>query len=140
MGHLSQSGRWTTIRTPTWPTITTSSLFWSIIVILRGKSTNRHLDMPRLMGDKTRNTLTNGKMRRFFTSLVFPVDPSRSGDCMRCGACCKFVVKCPLLKEVEGSPGTYKCRWYAIRPPQCRKYPRSKREQVHEPCGYRFGK
>jgi hypothetical protein len=25
-----------------------------------------------------------------------------------------------------------------IRPIQCRKYPRTKKEQIHQPCGYHF--
>ena len=80
----------------------------------------------------------DGKMHRFFTSLMLPVDKSRTGECRSCGACCKFFVKCPLLKEDESSPGTYRCSAYALRPPQCRKYPRTKEEQIHQPCGFRF--
>jgi Fe-S-cluster containining protein len=80
----------------------------------------------------------NGKLRRFGTSLVLPVDSSRKGECMRCGACCRFLVSCPFLRESDVEPGTFKCAAYAIRPLQCRKYPRSKKEQIHQPCGYRF--
>ncbi len=80
----------------------------------------------------------DGKARRFATSLVLPVDKSRTGDCLRCGACCRFLVECPFLKEIEGKPGEYRCSAYAFRPPQCRKYPRSRAEQIHHPCGYRF--
>ena len=83
-------------------------------------------------------SLANGKTRRFFTSLVLPVDKSRKGECEKCGACCKFVVECPFLKYDEGGSGATYCRIYSIRPLQCRKYPRSKREQIHQPCGYRF--
>lgn len=80
----------------------------------------------------------DGKVTRFFTSLLLPVDPKRTGECMRCGACCKFLVKCPFLTYENGDPKLPRCKAYAIRPPQCRKYPRTKKEQVHMPCGYRF--
>ncbi len=81
---------------------------------------------------------TNGKTRRFFTSLLLPVDKGRRGSCLNCGACCKFVVECPFLKEAEGKQGSTYCKIYPLRPLQCRKYPRSKKEQIHQPCGYRF--
>ena len=58
---------------------------------------------------------------------------------MRCGACCKFLLKCPFLRSVKGSPGSHVCVVYAIRPLQCRKYPRSREEQIHHPCGFKFG-
>jgi len=78
----------------------------------------------------------DGKVKRFCTSLVLPVDKSRAGQCDMCGACCEFLVKCPLLKrDASGKP---KCGAYAVRPPQCRKYPRTRSEQIHHPCGYRF--
>ncbi len=80
-----------------------------------------------------------GKLTRFVTSLVLPVAPSRTGECNRCGACCKFLVKCPFLRSSEDDPGSFKCKAYFLRPPQCRKYPRTKSEQIHHPCGYRFG-
>lgn len=80
----------------------------------------------------------DGKLHRFATSLVLPVDRSRSGECLRCGACCKFLFICPFLKTVEGEPTSYRCSAYGIRPPQCRKYPRSSKEQIHHPCGFRF--
>jgi Fe-S-cluster containining protein len=80
----------------------------------------------------------DGKLRRFVTSLILPVDRGRRGECTRCGACCKFLVKCPFLREAKDTPGQYSCAAYRIRPPQCRKYPRSKNEQIHQPCGYWF--
>lgn len=80
----------------------------------------------------------DGKIKRLATSLILPVDARRAGECVRCGACCKFLVKCPFLKYDEGNPNSASCRAYAIRPPQCRKYPRSKKEQIHLPCGYYF--
>ncbi len=81
---------------------------------------------------------SNGKMRRFATSLVLPVDKNRRGDCLKCGACCKFVVRCPFLKYDKDNPSVARCSVYALRPLQCRKYPRSKNEQIHHPCGYKF--
>lgn len=79
----------------------------------------------------------DGKLTRFATSLFLPVSKDRTGECSRCGACCKFLVDCPFLKEVEG-PERYRCTAYLVRPPQCRKYPRSEKEQIHQPCGYSF--
>ena len=80
----------------------------------------------------------DGKATRFFTSLALPIDSKRKGECSRCGACCKFLVTCPFLEYENGDPTKSRCKAYAIRPPQCRKYPRSKKEQIHHPCGYRF--
>ncbi len=79
-----------------------------------------------------------GKVLRFLTSLVLPVDPKRKGECLRCGACCKFFVKCPFLTYDKGDGGRPRCMAYGIRPLQCRKYPRTKKEQMHQPCGYYF--
>jgi len=82
----------------------------------------------------------DGKVTRFFTSLVLPVDKTRAGECNRCGACCKFLVRCPFLRYSNGDTGESICTAYSFRPLQCRKYPRSEAEQIHMPCGYRFGK
>lgn len=80
----------------------------------------------------------DGKVTRFFTSFVLPVDPCRGGECSRCGACCKFLFTCPFLRSDDGKPGSFRCAIYSVRPPQCRKYPRSKGEQTYLPCGYNF--
>ena len=80
----------------------------------------------------------DGKVTRFFTSLVLPVDGSRKGECNRCGACCEFLVKCPFLRYTDEEPRRSICSAYRIRPLQCRKYPRTSSEQIHTPCGYRF--
>jgi len=87
---------------------------------------------------KTSSGPFDGKVTRFFTSLVLPVDPGREGECLRCGACCKYLVTCPMLVYEDGDPKRPKCRAYRLRPLQCRKYPRTKNEQIHQPCGYRF--
>jgi len=97
--------------------------------------------MPGPVQMETRPTKSgpfDGKVKRFFTSLVLPVDASRTGECSRCSACCKFLVKCPFLKYENGDPNSPKCGAYIIRPLQCRKYPRTKSEQIHQPCGYSF--
>ncbi len=90
------------------------------------------------MASRTTTPLSNGKLRRFATSLLLPVDKSRTGECLRCGACCKFGVICPFLKEKEDGSHSFYCSAYKVRPLQCRKYPRSKEEQIHQPCGYSF--
>lgn len=79
-----------------------------------------------------------GKGRRFATSLFLPVDENRAGKCLNCGACCVFLLKCPFLKPAKDGSGGYRCRIYRIRPLQCMKYPRTKEEQIHLPCGYYF--
>lgn len=81
----------------------------------------------------------DGKVTRFFTSLVLPIDKTRTGECDRCGACCKFFVTCPFLVYVGGDEKQPACKIYRARPLQCRKYPRTAKEQIHHPCGYRFG-
>jgi Fe-S-cluster containining protein len=80
----------------------------------------------------------DGKVTRFFTSFALPVDSNRGGECSRCGACCKFLFKCPFLRSEDGKPGSFRCAVYSVRPPQCRKYPRTRSEQIHLPCGYTF--
>jgi len=79
-----------------------------------------------------------GKGVRFATSLLLPVDKDRRGECLNCGACCMFLFKCPFLTPAEGGRGAFKCIVYPIRPLQCRKYPRTRQEQIHHPCGYHF--
>lgn len=90
------------------------------------------------MGARLEHGPFDGKVTRFFTSLVLRVDPGRHGQCESCGACCRFLFHCPFLKPREDAPGKYRCVAYAIRPPQCRKYPRTRTEQIHTPCGYKF--
>jgi uncharacterized protein len=77
------------------------------------------------------------KIERTFTSLILPVEKCRNGECQQCGACCQLSYPCPFLKHREDK-STF-CAVYAMRPPQCRKYPRSKREcETGEGCGYHF--
>ncbi|MDP3104219.1 MAG: hypothetical protein Q8M95_06390 [Candidatus Methanoperedens sp.] len=79
-----------------------------------------------------------GKTKRLATSIILPIDENRNGNCSNCGACCKFLFKCPFLIPDANGSNVAICAIYEMRPPQCRKYPRAKDEQVHEPCGYCF--
>lgn len=80
------------------------------------------------------------KIRRTFTS-VLPVAKNRVGECNNCGECCMLPFKCSFLgfKYVEGGekPQAY-CRIYPIRPLNCRKYPRSEKEQICQSCTFEF--
>jgi Fe-S-cluster containining protein len=76
------------------------------------------------------------KIKRAATSIVLPVEETRNGNCKNCGACCMFLYKCPFLKLEDESKAL--CTIHMIRPPMCRKYPRTKEEQIHHPCGYHF--
>jgi uncharacterized cysteine cluster protein YcgN (CxxCxxCC family) len=80
----------------------------------------------------------SGKIKRAATSLIMPVDKKRAGECKRCGSCCMFVYRCPFLKFDEQGSNMSLCTIHNLRPPQCRKYPRSKHEKAHDPCGYYF--
>lgn len=76
------------------------------------------------------------KLKRFLTSLL-PVAENRRGECNRCGACCKLPFPCPFLRFDE--EGLSACSAYLVRPPSCRKYPRTESEQLTpETCGYYF--
>lgn len=84
-----------------------------------------------------KNTWLN-KIKRTFTAIFLPVSKNRRGACRRCGKCCKKTLPngCIFLKETPGKPA--ECLIYPIRPPNCRKYPRTKEEQVYGDCGYWF--
>lgn len=76
------------------------------------------------------------KLKRFSTS-VLPVDSSRRGECNRCGACCQLPFPCPFLRFDE--EGLSSCAVYHVRPPSCRKYPRTASEHItQDQCGYYF--
>jgi len=84
---------------------------------------------------ETRNSWS-AKMKRTFTS-VLPVSDKRKGQCDSCGACCKLPNVCPFLRYKPD--GKSYCSVYAIRPLNCRKYPRTESEFITEDtCGYRF--
>jgi uncharacterized protein len=80
-----------------------------------------------------------GKIKRSLTAFL-PVSKDRRGRCVGCGQCCKLPVKCIFFREnPEGKGG--KCTIYKIRPPACRKYPRTEKEHItKETCGYHFQK
>lgn len=80
----------------------------------------------------------SAKIKRAATSLVLPVEETREGNCTNCGACCMFLYKCPFLKYEDSDSHKAVCTIHLVRPPMCRKYPRTKDEQIHKPCGYRF--
>jgi Fe-S-cluster containining protein len=77
------------------------------------------------------------KLKRLATSLVLPVSEQRRGDCNRCGECCKLPYVCPFLRYDDN--GMSSCAVYHVRPPSCRKYPRTADENVTpHVCGYYF--
>lgn len=78
------------------------------------------------------------KIKRLATSLL-PVAANRHGDCNRCGECCKLPYPCPFLRYDED--GLSSCAVYLVRPPSCRKYPRTAAENMTaHVCGYYFVK
>ena len=69
-------------------------------------------------------------------TAVLPVDKGRRGGCVACGACCLLPTPCPFLRKHNG---TSRCAVYAVRPPACRKYPRTHREWLtRATCGFYF--
>ena len=83
-----------------------------------------------------------GKIRRYFRSNIYTSDneqllAQRKGECTRCGACCKILLKCPFLEESEGE---YNCSIYGNHFAQCRIFPLVPKdlEEIEEPCGYYF--
>ena len=87
------------------------------------------------MTDRHRNTWA-AKLKRTLTS-VLPVSKGRRGLCTHCGACCKLPNVCPFLKS-NGDGKAY-CSIYALRPLNCRKYPRTKSELITaDTCGHSF--
>lgn len=76
------------------------------------------------------------KLVRLGTSLL-PVAPDRRGTCNRCGECCKLPYPCPFLRY--DAEGLSSCAIYRVRPPSCRKYPRTAAENLTaETCGFYF--
>ena len=79
-----------------------------------------------------------GKVRRFFMIRFMPTRVSRQmsrrrGQCVRCGACCKLLFKCPFLK------GNH-CIKYAKRAKQCALFPMSPKDLkfLEHTCGFYF--
>jgi Fe-S-cluster containining protein len=90
------------------------------------------------MRNKLRRLATSllHKLRRLATSLL-PVAENRRGSCNRCGECCKLPFPCPFLRF--DAEGLSTCSVYHLRPPSCRKYPRTADEHLtQEVCGFWF--
>ncbi len=66
-----------------------------------------------------------GKLRRFVQAQAGQDTEAllarRSGECNRCGDCCKIVFRCPFLGT--DAEGQYTCRIYDYRFSQCRLFP-----------------
>lgn len=76
------------------------------------------------------------KLKRTLTCLL-PVSKTRTGSCVQCGACCKLGIDCPFLRTKPDGSGY--CAIYCLRPPNCRKYPRSASEHItRDTCGFSF--
>jgi hypothetical protein len=88
-----------------------------------------------------------GKMRRFYywtlrKDYIERSHARRRGECVRCGACCKLMFRCPWLDEASGLP---MCVRHETRPMNCRVYPIDEADiadrDVIAPerkCGYSF--
>jgi len=73
----------------------------------------------------------SGKLRRFVINRLRPkyvVEAlgKRSGECVRCGACCRLLFKCPFLKFDKA--GLAECAIYRRRPINCRIFPLDARD------------
>lgn len=81
------------------------------------------------------------KLKRTLTSLM-PVDEGRTGSCNNCGACCRLPYRCIFLKTTNYQNNVQKeyCSIYKIRPPNCRKFPRTPEEHslVKNTCSFTF--
>jgi Fe-S-cluster containining protein len=76
------------------------------------------------------------KIKRLFTCFL-PVARNRRGSCQNCGACCRLPWPCLFLKQDD--QGRSRCAIYPIRPPNCRKYPRTAMEFLTaSTCGFKF--
>ena len=66
-----------------------------------------------------------GKMRRFWYARFGQAHIAgnlerRRGECARCGACCRLMLRCPMLAERNG---VTKCIAHDDRPDNCRIFP-----------------
>lgn len=71
-------------------------------------------------------------------TAILPVQKGRIGDCSGCGACCKLPVRCMFLTTDD--EGLFRCSVYKVRPPNCRKFPRTSAQLklVENECTYSF--
>jgi len=88
-----------------------------------------------------------GKFRRFTQTtlqkrLVQRSLAQRTGECVRCGACCRLAFECVFLMK-SGSRTT--CLIHKLKPDNCKFFPITPmdiadRDKVRPgvPCGYRF--
>jgi Fe-S-cluster containining protein len=67
----------------------------------------------------------------------------RRGECVRCGACCRLIFRCPALHYLPD--GTAGCRYHQIRPMNCRVFPLDERDLAERDmvmperrCGFYF--
>ena len=97
---------------------------------------------PRVEKVRFRALQIRGKIRRFIRSNVYTRDndqllAERRGECTRCGACCKILMKCPFLQEANGE---FSCEIYGDHFAQCRVFPLVPQDlrEIDEDCGYYF--
>ncbi|MEW5807659.1 MAG: hypothetical protein AB1756_09985 [Acidobacteriota bacterium] len=90
----------------------------------------------------SRTEQAKGKLRRFYKShfrrkKVWESIGMRRGECDRCGECCKILLRCPFLVELDDT--TY-CRIYEKRFSQCRLYPIEPKDirEIGGKCTYDF--
>jgi len=76
------------------------------------------------------------KIQRFSSSFK-QVDLGRDGGCNGCADCCKLPNRCAFLKS---TPDGEICSIYKVRPPSCRKFPRTQKQLdlVKQNCGFSF--
>lgn len=82
-----------------------------------------------------------GKLRRFVQSHgsqdTAALLARRQGECNRCGACCKILLRCPFLGT--DADGQYTCRIYDRRFAQCRLFPLHAEDlREVEECSFTF--
>ena len=106
--------------------------------------------MVKRIGRRMRSSMLQGwgKVRRFCLATLRPGlvrtrSSQRRGECIRCGACCRLIFKCPALYYLpDGSAG---CRYHQIRPRNCRVFPIDERDLADRDmvmpgrsCGFYF--
>jgi hypothetical protein len=84
----------------------------------------------------------HGKIRRFIRASVYTREneallAKRRGECTRCGACCKILIRCPFLLEEDGE---YSCSIHGRHFAQCQLFPLVPQDlkEIDEECGYEF--
>lgn len=88
-----------------------------------------------------------GKVRRFYLhglrgGYIEKSHERRSGECRRCGACCKLMFVCPSL-DLTKNP--IECKRHETRARNCRVFPIDERDirdrdimMPEQACGYSF--